>query len=297
MLVKKLFIYVPFITSLIQVGQCHRTAQRNRDNRWPVVYTNDQTNTISYDPAQPVDVYIDLIKDGIFMAPNETSLLPSSDVVYTYDETSPVAKELMFVSALCKTTNCRESLDVWDCPTCSEVLPDAVVVRTFKTFPNDITGQILRSDNMTTFFIQVRGANSNSNRILWSKQNLVDHPFIPDARVQEGYLESALDIREIIRNTMKDQLTIYPNYKVAVVGQREQIITISIRHSFGAGVCSLVATHLQYDFPQLNRNNFKAYLLAKPRVGDYNYAKYVADKDIEIVRLVNALDGKYIICI
>jgi hypothetical protein len=32
-------------------------------------------------------------------------------------------------------------------------------------------------------------------------------------------LESALDIREIIRNTMKDQLTIYPNYKVAVVGQ------------------------------------------------------------------------------
>ncbi|EIE80109.1 hypothetical protein RO3G_04814 [Rhizopus delemar RA 99-880] len=166
------------------------------------------------------------------MSSNESDLLPKARDVTYYDQNSDLAKELQFVSALCKTTNCRESLDAWDCPICAEILPDAIVVRSFRTHPNDVTGQVVRSESY------------------WSKMQLVDHPFIPDIRVQEGCLEAAMDIRSILRNTLKDQLTLFPDYKTAVIG-----------------------------------GNFKAYLMAKSRIGDYNYAKYVAKQDIKILRI------------
>lgn len=33
-----------------------------------------------------------------------------------------------------------------------------------------------------------------------------------------GCLEAAMDIRSILRNTLKDQLTLFPDYKTAVIG-------------------------------------------------------------------------------
>ncbi|KAG0984574.1 hypothetical protein G6F29_004681 [Rhizopus arrhizus] len=256
-----LLAYVLFVSSVIHVTQCKRTVQYNSDPRWPVIYSNNEIVSKVFDPAQPISMYLDLIKDYLFMSSNESDLLPKAKDVTYYDQNSNLAKELQFVSALCKTTNCRESLDAWDCPICAEILPDAIVVRSFRTHPNDVTGQVLRSESY------------------WSKQQLVDHPFIPNIRVQEGCLEAAIDIRSILRNTLKDQLTLFPDYKTAVIG-----------HSFGAGVGSLVVIHLKLDFPQLNSGNFKAYLMAKSRIGDYNYAKYVAEQGIKILRVVNALD-------
>ncbi|KAG1429227.1 hypothetical protein G6F59_002966 [Rhizopus arrhizus] len=274
-----LLAYVLFVSSVIHVTQCKRTVQYNSDPRWPVIYSNNEIVSKVFDPAQPISMYLDLIKDYLFMSSNESDLLPKAKDVTYYDQNSNLAKELQFVSALCKTTNCRESLDAWDCPICAEILPDAIGVCLFSTDPNYGSGQVLSSETLKTIFILIRGANSNSNKSLWSKQQLVDHPFIPNIRVQEGCLEAAIDIRSILRNTLKDQLTLFPDYKTAVIG-----------HSFGAGVGSLVVIHLKLDFPQLNSGNFKAYLMAKSRIGDYNYAKYVAEQGIKILRVVNALD-------
>jgi hypothetical protein len=36
--------------------------------------------------------------------------------------------------------------------------------------------------------------------------------------VYVGCLEAAMDIRSILRNTLKDQLTLFPDYKTAVIG-------------------------------------------------------------------------------
>ncbi|KAG1440703.1 hypothetical protein G6F56_011808 [Rhizopus delemar] len=218
MLLKNLLFYIPLVSSAIHAVQCTRSSQRSRDTRWPVIYANNEAAPIIYDPSQPLSIYMDLLKDGLFMVSNETELLPVAKSVMNYDQNSEVSKELMFVSALCKTTNCRESLDLWDCPTCKEILPDAIVVRSFKTFPNDVTGHILKSESLKSIFIQVRGANSDRNRVLWSRRQLIEHPFIPDILVSEGYLTSALDVRSIINDTLKDQLILHPDYKVVVAG-------------------------------------------------------------------------------
>ncbi|KAI9269873.1 Alpha/Beta hydrolase protein [Sporodiniella umbellata] len=278
MVLKSIVFYLPLISSAVY---CLRSSAKNDDLQWPVTYANTDKPPAIYDPSEPLSIYMDIVRDKVFMVSNEIELFPISKTVKTFDQHADISKELMFISLLCKTTNCRESLDVWDCPECEKVLPDAVVVRSFKTFPHDVTGHILRSPSLKTLFIQIRGANSDNNRVLWSQRRLVKHPFIPKALVQEGYLTAALDIRKIIYDTLRDQMALYPDYKVVVAS-----------HSFGAAVGSLVSAHLKFDIPQLNTNNFKAYLLGKPRVGNYDYAKFFADEGIKVLRVINALDDE-----
>ncbi|CAO3697685.1 unnamed protein product [Rhizopus stolonifer] len=295
-----MLVYLPFII-FINLASCLRTEQANDDPRWPVLYYSDEPYFELYNPNSSLSGYIEMAQGGAYLKSNESYLLSATENVITFDQNSAVAKEFMFISSLCTTTNCRESLDHWDCPKCPQLVPDGVVVRSFQTYPNEVTGFILRSKRYKALFVQVRGANSDKNRILWSKRKLVEHPTIPDIHVHEGkkldflldfevlktnsnyslgYLTSALDIRDIIATTIEDQLIIHPDYRVIVIG-----------HSFGAGVASLVAVHLQLDFPdQLNRRNFKAYTIAKPRVGDYYYSKLVYDLDINLIRIINALD-------
>ena len=51
-----------------------------------------------------------------------------------------------FYSNLCKTSNCRASLDKWDCENCVTTLPDGVVARSFQTYPLGVTGQVIISE-------------------------------------------------------------------------------------------------------------------------------------------------------
>jgi hypothetical protein len=62
-----------------------------------------------------------------------------------YNSTSPTVQDLKYHALLCKSVNCRDSLDKWDCPFCTQYFPDIEVVRTFGTYPLDITGEILLS--------------------------------------------------------------------------------------------------------------------------------------------------------
>ncbi|KAI8367330.1 Alpha/Beta hydrolase protein [Blakeslea trispora] len=88
-----------------------------------------------------------------------------------------------------------------------------------------------------------------------------------------------IDIRDIIQNAVKDQLKLHPELNVQVVG-----------HSFGAGVGSLVAVDLFQSVPQINETNIEAFLLGKPRTGDFGYAEFVARSRMRIKRYVNLSD-------
>lgn len=77
---------------------------------------------------------------------NESLILPNAANVYRYDNTSEVVKSAIFYSNLCKTSNCRASLDKWDCENCATTLPDGVVARSFQTYPLGVTGEVIISE-------------------------------------------------------------------------------------------------------------------------------------------------------
>lgn len=77
---------------------------------------------------------------------NESLVLPKSQKIYRFNSTSSVIKTALFYSNLCKTSNCRASLDKWDCENCLSTLPDGAVIRTFQTFPLGVTGQVILSE-------------------------------------------------------------------------------------------------------------------------------------------------------
>ncbi|KAI9265637.1 hypothetical protein BY458DRAFT_587495 [Sporodiniella umbellata] len=241
MLTYQLIGYTSLFLVLIRSTLGLQTAEINEDSRWPVLYYSDEPYFELFDPTENPMGYVEMVKGGLLLSSNESDLLPKARNIVTYDQTTALSRELMFMSSLATTANCRQSLDHWDCPVCEQLIPDAVVIRSFQTYPNEITGHVLRSETYKTLFIQIRGSNSNANRILWSKRALVEHPTIPNIHVHEG----------------KENLLV---------------------HSFGGAVGSLAGVHLQLDFPTLlNRSNFKVYTIAKPRVGDYYYSKLVYD--------------------
>ncbi|KAI8333499.1 Alpha/Beta hydrolase protein [Choanephora cucurbitarum] len=88
-----------------------------------------------------------------------------------------------------------------------------------------------------------------------------------------------IDIRDVVLNAVKDQLSLYPELKIQVVG-----------HSFGAGVGSLITVDLFQNVSQINNTNIEAFLLGKPRIGDFNYAEFVAKNKIHIKRYVHQSD-------
>jgi len=71
--------------------------------------------------------------------------LPAASGILELQPDSPEINDLRFHAQLCHTVNCRDSLNNWDCKECLQVLPDGEVLNYFKTSPNDIVGQIIRS--------------------------------------------------------------------------------------------------------------------------------------------------------
>jgi hypothetical protein len=75
----------------------------------------------------------------------EEQYLPAASEIRELQPNSPEINDLRFHAQLCHTVNCRDSLNNWDCDECLKVLPDSEVLNYFKTAPNDIVGQIIRS--------------------------------------------------------------------------------------------------------------------------------------------------------
>ncbi|RCH91295.1 hypothetical protein CU098_002081, partial [Rhizopus stolonifer] len=114
---------------------------------------------------------------------DQDSLPPSSTVLY-FDETSEAVQDAIFYAKLTRTSNCRPSYDKLNCPFCKEILPDGYVVQTYGNNPLGITGYIAVSEQKKSIYVLVRGASSFRNKIVFGKDELVPHPFIPRARAQ-----------------------------------------------------------------------------------------------------------------
>ncbi|KAI9333067.1 Alpha/Beta hydrolase protein [Pilaira anomala] len=206
---------------------------------------------------------------------NESLVLPKSQRIYRFNSTSNVIKTALFYSNLCKTSNCRASLDKWDCENCLSTLPDGTVIRSFQTFPLGVTGQVILSEERESIYVVIRGASSFRSKILFIDNELVRHPLIPGVRVQRGALDALFDVRDIVFRTVNDQLLIHPTYKLNVVG-----------HSFGGAIASLVTVDLFQRLPIVYAKNISG----KPRVGDIKYAEYVSKNKIPMRRYVEEND-------
>lgn len=77
---------------------------------------------------------------------DEVSHLPDADQIFRFNRTSDVVKQAVFYSNLCRASNCRASLDKWDCENCVSTLPDGMVIRAFQTYPLGVTGEIVTSE-------------------------------------------------------------------------------------------------------------------------------------------------------
>ncbi|KAI8884230.1 alpha/beta-hydrolase [Backusella circina FSU 941] len=212
------------------------------------------------------------ILEFLVKTPKKRSSDTNATEVKFYNATSSTVQDLKYHVLLCKSVNCRDSLDKWDCPFCKRYFPDIEVVRTFGTYPLDITGEILLSRTKKTIYLLVRGASMLDDQ--------VDVPFIPGGKVQQGARMSVEDIWGGVNNTMVDLLKLYPEYRVHVIG-----------HSYGALVASYLTLKLFHDIPKINSENLSAYLIGKPRVGNLQYSQYVKDNKIDIKRMVHLRDN------
>ncbi len=91
-------------------------------------------------------VFIDKLLQTFVFPQDDISVLPLSRGMYRANETSDIYKKGVFVASMTRSSNCRASLDKWNCTTCNSTVPDGVVVRTFRTYPLDATGFIVLSE-------------------------------------------------------------------------------------------------------------------------------------------------------
>lgn len=95
-----------------------------------------------------VDTFLSAYRDL-----NEASVLPDASQIYRFNRTSDVVKQAVFYSNLCRASNCRASLDKWDCENCLSTLPDGMVVRAFQTYPLGVTGEVVTSEKYIIIFL------------------------------------------------------------------------------------------------------------------------------------------------
>lgn len=81
-----------------------------------------------------------------YLIDDNIDTLPLATNSYNITESNEIYKKGRFVAAMAKTSNCRLSLDKFDCSICKETLPDGKVVRAIETYPYDTTGHIVVSE-------------------------------------------------------------------------------------------------------------------------------------------------------
>ncbi|KAI9280862.1 Alpha/Beta hydrolase protein [Umbelopsis sp. AD052] len=193
---------------------------------------------------------------------------------------SPEINDIRFHAQLCHTVNCRDSLNNWDCKECLQVLPDGEVLNYFKTAPNDIVGQIIRSKARKTIFVQIRGATSTTNRILFLDGRLVPYPPVTGGFVNSGCFQGFSEINHTMITTISDQVQLHPDYRIHVIG-----------HSFGGCIASLAGLELLQRVQKLNSTKLSVYTLGKTRVGNKAFVDFHDRTGIDHKRMVAKADS------
>ncbi|OBZ88266.1 hypothetical protein A0J61_03682 [Choanephora cucurbitarum] len=128
-----LIVYPQFVFSV-------RSTKPGPNALWPVLYFND---AIREPPSSFTSALESL--SSVARVLDENSILPGAQSTSTFNGRSNEYKDAVFYSELARAVACRPLSDYWDCDLCMKLLPDAVVVRSFSTFPLDVTGILLMS--------------------------------------------------------------------------------------------------------------------------------------------------------
>jgi hypothetical protein len=132
---------VILLLGLLEFVHCTRKMEPGSDERWPIIYYNDGVD-------QPTGFVRSLraARKGFNRYLDEDFLVPASQEVSYFNETSDMVQQAVFYAQLARAANCRGSFDKWDCENCKAILPDGIVVRSFSTFPFGVTGSIVKSE-------------------------------------------------------------------------------------------------------------------------------------------------------
>ncbi|KAI8577401.1 hypothetical protein K450DRAFT_201224 [Umbelopsis ramanniana AG] len=256
-----------------------------------VVFSNSTSTALNKRASQFEEDLTVALADAILTFEGgigEEQHLPAASEIREFQPDSPEINDLRFHAQLCHTVNCRDSLNNWDCEECLQILPDGEVLNYFKTAPHDIVGQIIRSKALTnhdferrkTVFVQIRGATSRTNKILTLDGRLVPYLPAPGGFVNSGCFQGFSEINQTMITTISDQVELYPDYRVHVIG-----------HSLGGCIASLAGLELLQRVHKLKSTKLSVYTLGKSRVGNQAFVDYHDSTGIDHKRMVAKADA------
>ncbi|RUS29764.1 Alpha/Beta hydrolase protein [Jimgerdemannia flammicorona] len=164
------------------------------------------------------------------------------------------------------------------CRSYCDMFPGITLIKAFNT-PNTTTaGYIARDDSSKTIYLAYRGSQSLMSFIQDSQITYSNYPAAPGTRVHTGFLQSFQDARDIVYNTVVDEMNNHPGYTLYLVG-----------HSLGGAEAVLQTL----DFAQnagYNSSNMMTYTFGQPRVGDAAFSSYVNSLSLNFIRSINQND-------
>ncbi|KAI9275492.1 hypothetical protein BDA99DRAFT_430680 [Phascolomyces articulosus] len=207
-------------------------------------------------------------------------LRPFTNGLATGDVRNATQEEIAthyFYVELSASAYCRDVIPggKFDCKHCN---PSLELIKTFSVNSTDSNAMILRGDQQKQIIVVFRG--KVYRLIIDAIFNHVDYPLVKGTRVHNGFLQSYDAVRDDILQVLNDQVSQFPDYKVAVTG-----------HSLGGSMAVLCAVDLfNTDSTRYGVDKLLLYTQGQPRVGDKPFAEYVFGTGISHQRLVNHQD-------
>ncbi|KAI8387503.1 lipase prepro protein [Blakeslea trispora] len=166
----------------------------------------------------------------------------------------------------------------WSCTQCKIAAPGGVVVASFNV-GSDTVGFVLRSDADRTIYLAFRGSKTISNWVTNLNFGLTNYTPVQKAKVHTGFYNAAKSAINSYFPVIQSQLNSYPGYKVVATG-----------HSLGGALATLAGLELYQREQRLSPANLSIYTVGSPRVGNPEFAYYVASTGITVSRSVNERD-------
>ncbi|OAD70672.1 hypothetical protein PHYBLDRAFT_115349 [Phycomyces blakesleeanus NRRL 1555(-)] len=188
-------------------------------------------------------------------------------------------QDLKVFTQLSANVYCRVvvPLNQWACAHCSK---DETLVSTFFTVLIDTNGFITRNDKSKTISLVFRGTYIYANLYIIGTNDFdfitVDYSPVKNAKIHGGFYKAYLDVQEPVISKMIEQITEYPNYKVAVSG-----------HSLGGSLAEIAAMDLYQRDTRFNSTNIVLHTYGQPRTGNSILGSYFTGTGIEYKRTVH----------
>ncbi|RUP46907.1 Alpha/Beta hydrolase protein [Jimgerdemannia flammicorona] len=185
---------------------------------------------------------------------------------------------IQFFGRLAAVAYC-DFVNTFTCGSYCNGFPGTVIVKTFNTPKTSTIGYIARNDGSKAIYVTYRGSSNLVNFIYDLQFSFDDYsPAKNGARVHSGFLASYRDARDIVYNTVVDQMAKHPGYTLYMIG-----------HSLGSAVAVLQTLDF-YNNAGYNNRNMIIYTFGQPRIGNPAFASYVDSLGLSFHRTINQND-------